>query len=257
MLEPSVLYEDGRWRMWYVGFGHDPEDPDDVSYSRIGYAESTDGVTWAKRPEPVLVGGGDGFESLGVSHPNVVADPRGGYHLFYVGIGADEELRMGHAYSTDGIVWEADARSFDFTFVSKQAERLVGYPIEDWLRPGFWLEHLHPDDRNWAPEYCRSCTERLERHEFEYRLLSRDGRVVWLHDLVTVVAEHGAPRWLRGIMVDISRRRNAEEKLRGLADELETKVQERTAQLRRISAQLTMTEERERRMLAESLHDNL
>lgn len=106
VLEPSVLYEDGRWRMWYVGFGHDPEDPDDVSYSRIGYAESTDGVTWAKRPEPVLVGGGDGFESLGVSHPNVVADPRGGYHLFYVGIGADEELRMGHAYSTDGIVWE-------------------------------------------------------------------------------------------------------------------------------------------------------
>ena len=159
--------------------------------------------------------------------------------------------------TTDGIVWEADARSFDFTFVSKQAERLVGYPIEDWLRPGFWLEHLHPDDRNWAPEYCRSCTERLERHEFKYRLLSRDGRVVWLHDLVTVVAEHGAPRWLRGIMVDISRRRNAEEKLRGLADELETKVQERTAQLRRISAQLTMTEERERRMLAESLHDNL
>lgn len=159
--------------------------------------------------------------------------------------------------TTDGIVWEADAQTFDFTYVSKQAERLLGYPIEAWLQPGFWAEHLHADDREWAPEYCLTCTRRLEAHEFEYRFITRDGRTVWLHDLVTVVAENGAPRWLRGVMVDITRRRNAEEKLRGLAEELESKVQERTAQLRRTSAQLTMTEERERRMLAESLHDNL
>ena len=159
--------------------------------------------------------------------------------------------------TTDGIVWEADAQTFDFTFVSKQAERLLGYPVEDWLRPGFWVEHLHPEDRGWAAEYCQACTRRLEGHEFEYRFITREGRTIWLHDLVAVVAEDGAPRWLRGIMVDVTRRRNAEEKLRDLAEELESKVEERTEQLRHISAQLTMTEERERRMLAESLHDNL
>lgn len=105
VLEPAVIYDGGRWRMWYVGFGHDPERPDDPAYARIGYAESADGVTWAKRPDPVLVGE-DEFEALGVSDPNVVADPRGGYHLFYVGIGMDERLRMGHAYSEDGLTWE-------------------------------------------------------------------------------------------------------------------------------------------------------
>ncbi len=102
VLEPTVIHEDGRWRMWYVGFGREDGD---VDYARIGYAESTDGITWTKRPEPVFVGG-DSFEALGVSHPDVVADPRGGYHMFYVGIGEDEQLRMGHAYSDDGITWE-------------------------------------------------------------------------------------------------------------------------------------------------------
>ncbi|MCB1940617.1 MAG: PAS domain S-box protein, partial [Candidatus Accumulibacter sp.] len=159
--------------------------------------------------------------------------------------------------TTDGIVWEADALTFDFTFVSRQAERLLGYPIAEWLQPGFWTQHLHPLDREWAPEYRQSGTRDLAAHDFEYRFIADDGRTVWLHDVVTVIEEKGAPRWLRGIMVDITRRRQAEEKLVELAASLEAKVLERTTQVRRLSAQLTMTEERERRMLAEDLHDNL
>ena len=159
--------------------------------------------------------------------------------------------------TTDGIVWEADANSFDFTFVSRQAERLLGYPVAEWLQPGFWVQHLHPEDKDWAAEYCMSCTRRGVPHDFEYRFEARDGRIVWLHDIVTVVEENGAPRWLRGIMVDITRRRKTEEALVELAENLEARVGERTAQLRKLAAQMTMTEERERRMLAQDLHDNL
>ncbi|MDP2822085.1 MAG: PAS domain S-box protein [Sulfuritalea sp.] len=159
--------------------------------------------------------------------------------------------------TTDGLVWEADATSFDFTFVSQQAERLLGYPRADWLQPGFWVQHLHPDDKDWAPEYCMACTGRMAPYDFEYRFMARDGRTVWLHDIVTVVAENGAPRWLRGIMVDITHRKQVEQQLREMAESLEFKVLERTAQLRRLSAQLTMTEERERRKLAQDLHDEL
>ena len=159
--------------------------------------------------------------------------------------------------TTDGIVWEADARTFDFTFISRQAERLLGYPIADWLQPGFWVSKLHTEDRDWAPAYCLSCTERMMPHDFEYRFMAQDGRTVWLHDIVTVVEENGAPRWLRGIMVDITHRKQVEQQLRDMAESLEFKVAERTAQLRRLSAQLAMTEERERRNLAQDLHDNL
>jgi len=116
--------------------------------------------------------------------------------------------------STDGIVWEADASTFNFTFISQQAERLLGYPLEDWLKPGFWVEHLHPDDKDWASEYCASCTHRLEPHDFEYRFIARDGRTVWLRDLIVVVAEDGMPRWLRGIMLNITERKQAEDELK-------------------------------------------
>lgn len=159
--------------------------------------------------------------------------------------------------TTDGIVWEADAQTFGFTFVSKQAERLLGYSVDEWLQPGFWVDKLHPEDREWAPAYCAACTSRSEPHDFEYRFVTKDGRVVWLHDIVTVVTENGEPRWLRGIMVDVTARVESERSLRDLAATLEQQVAERSGQVRALAAELTMAEERERRNLALELHDDL
>jgi PAS domain-containing protein len=48
----------------------------------------------------------------------------------------------------DGIVWEADARTFQFIFVSDQAERILGYPVRQWIEePSFWKDHLYSADR--------------------------------------------------------------------------------------------------------------
>ena len=133
--------------------------------------------------------------------------------------------------TTDGIVWEADAQTFSFTFISRKAEAMLGFPVEDWYKPGFWVDNLHPDDKTWAPEFCASCTGRLEPHDFEYRFVTKDGRIVWLHDLVTVVAEQGSPRWLRGIMIDITERKRAELELDHHRHQLEVLIEERTAEL--------------------------
>ena len=63
--------------------------------------------------------------------------------------------------SVEGIVWEADATTFQFLFVSDQAERILGYPVERWLsEPTFWKDHLHPDDREWAAAFCVKATAR-------------------------------------------------------------------------------------------------
>ncbi len=105
----------------------------------------------------------------------------------------------------DGIVWEADARMFQFTFVSKQAERILGYPAADWLaRPSFWENHVHPDDRERALTYGLSQVREGRNHTFEYRMIAADGRHVWLRDHVSVIRTDGAPTQLRGVMVDIS-----------------------------------------------------
>jgi two-component system, cell cycle sensor histidine kinase and response regulator CckA len=117
--------------------------------------------------------------------------------------------------TVDGIVWEADARTFRFTFVSAQAERMLGYPIASWLDdPSFWADHLHPDDRELAVAYCMACTQEMRDHHFDYRLRAADGRYLWMQDVVTVVAEAGRPVQLRGFMMDITARKSAEEALR-------------------------------------------
>ena len=115
-------------------------------------------------------------------------------------------------HGLDAIVWEADATTFQFTFISQRAEDILGYPVERWLtEPHFWADHIVPDDREWAVNYCVSCTNKLEDHQFEYRLQAADGRVVWMRDIVHVVTDaHGQPALLRGVMVDITERRQAE-----------------------------------------------
>lgn len=115
----------------------------------------------------------------------------------------------------DGIVWELEIASFRFTYVSQAAERILGYPVAAWLEgDNFWRDHLHPDDRSTALAYCVGQTEAGLDHDFEYRMLHADGRVVWLRDLVHVVFENGRPVRLQGVMVDISRQKELDEKLR-------------------------------------------
>ncbi len=126
VLEPSVLVEGDTWRLWYTAFGHEG---DAVAYARIGYAESADGVTWTKHPEPVFLGQGVDFDLAGVSHTHVIKDPTDGYHLFYVGIGLDEDLRLGHAWSADGLAWEPNPANPIIEGVAGEWDaRLVGGP---------------------------------------------------------------------------------------------------------------------------------
>lgn len=123
--------------------------------------------------------------------------------------------------SVDGIVWEADAETFAFSFVSEQAEQILGYPAARWLRePTFWKDHLHPEDRDWAPRFCRQAVTEKRSHDFEYRMIAADGRVVWLRDLVSVVVEDGRATRLRGVMVDVTKRKHAEDAARRSEKEL-------------------------------------
>jgi len=123
----------------------------------------------------------------------------------------------------DGIVWEADAKTFQFTFVSKQAERLLKYPTEQWIQePTFWKDHIHPEDQNWAVNYCVQCTLEKKAHEFEYRMIAADGRVIWLRDIVTVQTANDEAVKLTGIMVDITEKKKAEEEIKERAIQLHT-----------------------------------
>jgi formate hydrogenlyase transcriptional activator len=112
------------------------------------------------------------------------------------------------------IVWRGSAQTFQFTFISPYAEALLGYPTQRWLdEPNFWREHIHPDDREWTVEFCAKATKEKRSHEFDYRMIAADGRVIWLHDVVHVIVEGDQAAELIGVMVDITEKKQAEEAL--------------------------------------------
>lgn len=124
-----------------------------------------------------------------------------------------EHLYRGLVHSVKAILWRANAETFCFEFVSKEAARL-GYPMEQWLEPGFWAAHVHPDDRAAALACCVEATREHRDHEFEYRFLAADGRVVWFRDVTTVLVSDGRIRELVGILLDVTELKEAQERMR-------------------------------------------
>ncbi len=123
--------------------------------------------------------------------------------------------------SIDGIVWEADAQTLGFSFVSKQVERLLGYPVEHWLsKTAFWKNHIHPDDREWVVAFCVKAATKKREYDFEYRMIAADGRMVWLRNIVNVIAENDQPVKLRGLKLDITEQKRVEEELKVLYEDL-------------------------------------
>ncbi|MGA2606893.1 MAG: PAS domain S-box protein [Terriglobia bacterium] len=114
--------------------------------------------------------------------------------------------------SIDAIVWEAEAKTHQFTFVSQRAEQILGYPVGQWLsQADFWEQHLHPLDREQAVGARRQAIAEGRDHSLEYRVLAADGRQVWLHDTIHVVLDaKGRPIQLRGVAIDSTKGKLAE-----------------------------------------------
>ncbi len=127
----------------------------------------------------------------------------------------DSEARFRElAEQVRAIPWEAPLEKLRYTYVGPQAQEMLGYPLESWLEPHFWQDHLHPEDRLWAPNFYAERAAETDHFELDYRLIADSGAVVWLRDIVSVVEDSAGPRVLRGIMFDITERKVAEIQLR-------------------------------------------
>ncbi|WP_414572557.1 PAS domain S-box protein [Nostoc sp. CCY 9925] len=127
----------------------------------------------------------------------------------------ESENRLRQLLETVKVIpWEVDLKTWRFIYVGPQAVDLLNYPIAEWYEENFWVNHLHPHDREKSVRFCQQATARCENHELEYRMLAADGRIIWLRDVVTVVHEAGTPTKLRGFMFDITDLKLVEETLR-------------------------------------------
>lgn len=110
----------------------------------------------------------------------------------------------------------SDASSNIYT--SPQVEPLLGYTVEEWVSdPELFVKVLHPDDRERVLAEVHRTNVEGEPFACEYRVITKDGRIVWIHDESTTYSERGRAVHSQGYMLDITRRRQAEEELRRLA----------------------------------------
>jgi PAS domain S-box-containing protein len=96
--------------------------------------------------------------------------------------------------------------------VSPQVEALLGCTQDEWMAdPLMWVEMIHPQDRDRVLATCWESNRNEEPYRAEYRMIARDGRVVWFRDEADVVRGSAGQRlcW-QGVMYDITARKAAE-----------------------------------------------
>jgi diguanylate cyclase (GGDEF)-like protein/PAS domain S-box-containing protein len=138
---------------------------------------------------------------------------------------ADSEIRYGALVDRlAGVVYmSSSGADAPIYYVSPQIEAMMGYTPEEWLAgsddwiPGYglWASRIHAEDRE------RVLVERADRltvadsHTWEYRLLTKAGRELWVRDDKTVVQRHadGRPKLIQGLMVDITEQKGLEAQL--------------------------------------------
>lgn len=112
----------------------------------------------------------------------------------------------------DAVVWESDAETLRFQFVSERAEELLGYPLTAWQGEGFWRKKVHEEDRDRVVDFYRHAKEAGTSHACEYRALTSTGAIIWVREIVRVQRdEQGKALKFTGITLDISGRRSSEE----------------------------------------------
>jgi PAS domain S-box-containing protein len=116
-------------------------------------------------------------------------------------------------HGLDTIVWEADPATRKMTFVSRRVLDLVGCEPQSWLN-GDWIDHIVEEDR---PAVLRCWEEAAQAGSSgcEYRGINSQGRMLWFRMFASATRdESGALCQLRGLIANVTERRQAEATLR-------------------------------------------
>lgn len=172
-----------------------------------------------------------------------------------------EDLDRAQAVGNIGS-WRLDVQRNILTW-SAENHRIFGIPEGTPMTYETFLSTIHPDDRDFVDARWKAGL-RGENYDIEHRLLV-GGAIKWVREKAYLEFDNnGELLGGFGITQDITERKRMELELRLARDLLENRVQERTRdlnkttrQLRALATELILTEERERRTVANALHDSL
>jgi len=118
----------------------------------------------------------------------------------------------------DAVVVEMRLPDYQFSYVSQEANNLLGYSVSYWLEPNFLRNHIHPDDRSWMQ---KSITEQAKDNgsfSVDFRMLHKQGYLIWVRAINNVETSEDGQVVIRGLILDIMEQKSAEDRIVYLAE---------------------------------------
>ncbi|MFH1137187.1 MAG: PAS domain S-box protein [Pseudomonadota bacterium] len=143
------------------------------------------------------------------------------------------------ADNIEAVFWVNSPDDGTVLYVSNAYEKIFGLSVRSlYQNPQGWIELVHPDDLTVVRRLFKERREG-KRERYEYRIIRPDGETRWIHSRTfPVFDEKGGISRLAGVALDITRRKDIEVDLRAAGEELERRVEARTAQLSEANSRL-------------------
>ncbi len=104
----------------------------------------------------------------------------------------------------NAVVWEANPSTHQFTWVSREAENLLAYPLADWLESGFLEAHIHPGDAEWVIQEQQFVRNTPGSRRQDFRILDSQGRILWIREISNYEISESGEHRLRGLFLDVT-----------------------------------------------------
>ena len=114
----------------------------------------------------------------------------------------------------NGISWEFDLLHNKFTTVSPTTKKILGYEVDEWTDFNSWKNMISKEDKERVSSYCTTQTRDGKDHIIEYRMLKKNGELIWVLDIITLGKnDNGEATKLYGFILDITDKKNIQLKL--------------------------------------------
>ncbi len=114
----------------------------------------------------------------------------------------------------NGVIWETISGTNTFSYISPKAKDLLGFPIKEWLKEGFWQSRIYKKDKERVIAYEEYKAPNVDNYQLDYRLVHKTGALIWVRDMVEVVRTKDDNIKYRGLMLDITERKKSRAQLR-------------------------------------------